>query len=253
MRFSLIFVILIFFAQSLVKSQDTNIYVVRGKIYDAETLKPIGYVLFVNKNKMLISQSDTSGRYRILMMQNDILNISCLGYKTIEWKLNPEDLNSKYVDKYFYLEPLTYSIGAVNIYAMRWKSLVYSVRNLEVQDKSQQKAIEEWINKVVEQEELNKLNPKVGIQIVLPTYSHLEKQQKKIQERMKIEELNRQANEKFNPEFVSKFTGLTGEDLKKFMNTFSFERDFILKTSEYDLAVIVKQIFEEYKNQKNNH
>lgn len=246
----IILVSLLLIVITSLKSQDTTIFVVRGKIFDGETLKPVGYVLFVNKNKMLISQSDTSGKYRILMMKNDILSISCLGYKTIEWTPTQEDLQSKFIEKYFYLEPITYSIGAINIYSMRWKSFVYNMKNVDVEDKSKQKAIQEWITKVVEDQELNKINPKIGIQIVIPTYSHLEIQQKKIQERMKIEELNRQANEKFNPELVSRVTGLQGDELKRFMNFFSFDRDFILKTSEYDLVIIVKQIFEEYQNQK---
>lgn len=247
----LIFASLILIFVTSLKSQDTTIFVIRGKIFDGETLKPVGYVLLVNKNKMLISQSDTSGKYRILMMKNDVLNISCLGYKTIEWTPNSEDLKSKYIEKYFYLEPETYSIGAVNIYALRWNLFVYSMKNIDVEDKSKQKAIQDWIAKVVDEQDLKNINPKIGIQIVIPTYSHLEIQQKKIRERIIIEELNRQANEKFNSELVSKITGLEGQELKKFMNYFSFDRDFILKTSEYDLVTIIKQIFEEYqKNQK---
>lgn len=233
------------------KAQDTTIYVVTGKIIDGETLTPVPYCLLLNTNKMFAAQSDTSGNYRILIMKGDEVKITCIGYVTTELKVDFSKAVNRRISQTVYLAPQTYPIGAVNIYSLRWKSLVYNVKNTNVEKDKNKEKIQNWVNNLVVEQNLTMLNPKSGIQIMLPTFSHFEKQQQKIENQMKIDEQNKLADEKFNSELVSQITGLKGNELSNFMRYCSFDRDFILRTSQYDLIIIIKDIYAEYKNQKN--
>lgn len=244
-----IFIYLLFLLISIpFFAQDTTIYIVSGKIIDAETLKPVPLVFLLNTSKMYGDQTDTSGKYRILMMEKDSLRISCIGYYSEYW--HPDfakaDANNK-IHIPIYVKPQTYPLGRINIYQTRWDAFVYDISKTEILEDETQKRLIKWISTIVDGEDLATLNMKAGIQIPLPIYTHREKQLKKIYKQQKIDELNKKAEQKFNKELVSNITKLQGEELNNFMKYCSFDRDFILKTSEYELIVIIKEIFEEYK------
>lgn len=247
---SLLFFVAFLFLIFLGQAQDTTIYTLKGKVLDGNELKPLTYVLVINKDKLFYTVSDTSGKFRILFMRNDQIQISIIGYKTLVWTATDEDLLSKTVEKVFLLEQQTYPIGAVNVFAIRWKTLVHNIKNFEEKPNEQQKMINQWLKTQLQNEAYFLKNPNTALVITLPLYTKLERQEQKIKERVKIEQLNKMAAEKFNENLVSRVTGLEGEELKKFMNYVTFDRDFILKTPDYDLIMIIKQIFEEYK-QKN--
>jgi hypothetical protein len=244
-------VLLIFIGTSLY-SQDSTVYVVSGKIIDAETLKPISSVFLINVPKIIGTQTDTAGKFRILMLKSDSIRISCIGYYTKYWKpdFTKADVKNR-INSVIYLTPQTYPIGAVNIYETRWKSFVYAIANTEIpEDKTQERLIK-WVNTVVNGENLKDINPVSGIQIPLPIHTHYEKQLTKIKRYQEIEKLNQEAEQKFNKELVATITGLKDEELDEFMKKYcSFDRDFILKTPEYDLILIVQDIFKEYESNK---
>jgi hypothetical protein len=229
-------------------AQDTTIYIVSGKIIDAETLKPVPLAFLLNTVKMYGEQTDTSGKYRILMMKNDSLRISCIGYYTEYWQPNfsDADVNNK-IDISIYVRPQTYPLGRIDIYQTRWDAFVYDISQTEILEDETQKRLIKWISTMVDGEDLATLSMKAGIQIPLPIHTHREKQLKKILRQQKIDELNKKAEQKFNKQLVSNITKLEGEELDEFMKYCSFDRDFILKTTEYEMIVIIQDIFEEYK------
>ncbi len=249
-KFTITILFLILFLSLM--SQDTTVYVVSGKIIDAETLKPVPSVFLINIPKFSGTQTDTSGKFRILMLKGDSLRISCIGYYTEYWKpdFSKADIKNR-ISEVIYIKPQTYEIGAINIYETRWKSFVYAIANTEVpQDQTQERLIT-WINTIVENENLDDLNPKTSIQIPLPIHTHYEKQLAKIQRYQDIERINQQVEQKFNKQLVATITGLQGDELDFFMTKYcSFDKDFILRTPEYDLIIIVQDIFKEYQSNK---
>ncbi len=246
MRKILLLFIVSFFA-IIIKAQDTTVYVVSGKIIDAETLKPASFVYLLNTSKRLATQSDTAGKFRILMMRNDKIRISSIGYKTQYWQPDFNKAKGSKIRTPIYIIPKTYKISAVNIYAARWKSFIYSTSKMDIEKDKYEKDMIEWVNEVVADQDLASQNIETGIRIPLPIRTHREKMLEKIDEQKRIDRLNAKAEAKYNAQFVSKITGLKGKELNDFMNYCSFDRDFILKTSEYELIVIVNDIYEEYK------
>lgn len=246
----ILFIFFMFFTAINVIAQDTTVYILIGKVIDVETNKPIPAATIVNVNKLFGMQTDTSGNYRILMTQKDSIKISCIGYHTIFWKPDFSKSIGGLISAPIIMEPKTYQIGKVDIYKLRWSAFVYEVSQTEIKEDEVQTRLIKWITKLVENEDLASINLKEGIQIPLPIVTSREKQLKKIYEQKKIDELNKQANEKFNPTFVSRITGLQDEELDDFMKYCSFERDFILKSSEYDLIVIIQDIYKEYQLKK---
>ncbi|MBN2894157.1 MAG: carboxypeptidase-like regulatory domain-containing protein [Bacteroidales bacterium] len=247
MKIRFIFLILILISGQLF-SQDSTIYVISGKVIDAETLKPVPLVFMLNTTKMHGANTDTSGKYRILMMKNDSIRISCIGYYTEYWQPDFSEANAQNkINTPIYIVPQTYPLGKIDIYQVRWESFVYDMSNLELQEDETQIRLIKWISRIVENEDLASINVKSGIQIPLPIYTSREKQLKKIKQQQRIDELNRQAEEKFNKQLVSNITKLEGPELDEFMKYCSFDRNFIIQSSEYELIVIIQDIFEEYK------
>ncbi len=244
-------IFLILFLLFAIKSytQDSTVYVVTGKVIDSESLKAIPSVLLVNTTKSYATSTDTSGKYRILMTRNDKIKISCIGYETENWKPDFSKSNSKnkITNEVIYLNPKTYEIGKVNIYQARWEAFVYNMANTNFEEKELDKRIIRWITKIVADEELSKAVAKSGIRIPLPISTHREKQLRMIAEQKKIDELNKIADKKFNKKLVADITQLEGQELDEFMNYCNFERNFVLSTSEYELIIIIQDIFKEYK------
>jgi len=235
----------------LAYSQDTTIYVVTGKIIDAETLQPIPRAYLLNTAKRFGTQTDNSGKFRILMMKNDSIRVSNIGFETESWYPDFSEAVGNKISTTIYLAPKTYSIGAVDIYATRWSSFLYAASQMEVEDDATQKRLVQWVESIVDAQDLSSQNLKGGLQIPLPIYTHREKMLKLIEQQKKIDELNMIADDKFNKNFVSRIVGLTGTELDEFMKVCVFDRDFIIRTSEYDLIIIVQDIYEEYKLNNN--
>lgn len=247
-----ILLLLIFVATSILSfSQDTSIYVVTGKVIDAETLQPIPMVYLLNTTKRYGAQTDTSGKYRILLMKNDKIKISSIGYNTEELDIDFSKAVGNKINETIYLIPKTYNIGAIDIYSTRWSSFLYAASQAEIEEDITQKKLIHWVETIVGDQDLSSQNLKGGIQIPLPIYTHREKMLRKIQEQQQIDQLNKMASQKFNKDFVSGIIGLDGAELDDFMRYCKFDRDFILRTSEYDLIIIIQDIYEEYKLIKN--
>jgi len=232
-------------------AQDTNIYIIVGKIIDAEELKPVPMAYIINTNRRTAVQTDTTGKFRILMDRFDNLKVSCIGYYTESIKPNfkSADKNNK-IEMVFYIKPQTYMIGKVDIYRLRWDAFIYDISQTELEEDEKTERITKWFAEIIDNEDLEKINVESGIRIPMPIYTHREKQLKKIKTQQKIDELNKIAEAKFNKELVAEITKLDGKELDDFMKYCSFERDFVIQTSEYDLIVIIMDIFKEYQKKQ---
>jgi len=246
MRKSLLF-ILFSLIVSLLSAQDSNIVIITGKVIDAESLTPVASVFLFNTSKSFGAQSDTAGKYRVLMLKEDSIRVSCIGYYTEYWRPDFSNIKNGKIEQTIYLKPQTYMLGAVDIFATRWKAFAYEVLNTEVRENEVEKRIIKWFNETVDGEDLSNINPKAGIRIPLPIFTHREQQLKKIKEQQKIFKLDQQAKQKYNKQFISDITKLKGKELDKFMKYCTLDRDFILRTSEYELIIIVNDIFLEYQ------
>ena len=225
-----------------------KVYYVSGQVINKQTGKPVSYVLVVNINKGNGTQTDTLGRFLITMTKNDTLRFSSIGFKTQYFTLADKNPKSKKYKTTIELEPRVYNLPGVDIYAVRWKAFVYEVAHTKVEKDETQERIKVWFNKAVSTQDLKALTQAArGVGFVFGGKTKYERQLAKIQKMKTYEQQQQEIEHKFNPQLVSTITGLHGKDLDKFMEYLNFDRDFILKTPEYDLIVIIKQIYKEYK------
>ncbi len=225
-----------------------RVYYVSGRILDEETKKPVPYVLVVNIKKGNATQSDTAGRFLIAMTRNDTLRLSCLGYKTQYWTLSDKNPRHKHFQSTIYMTKRVYKLPAVDVFAVRWKIFVYQVAHTQVEKDQTQQQIQVWIDKAISKEDLRALTvASRGVGFVFGGKTKYEKQLQKMKKIQHYAEMEKRIEQKFNPQIVSTVTGLQGKELEKFMDYLNFDRDFILKTPQYDLVMIIKQIYDEYK------
>ncbi len=225
-----------------------KVYYVNGVVKNKQTGKPVPYVLVVNINKGNGTQTDTAGRFLITMTKDDTLRFSSIGYETVYWTLADKNPRSRHVTAEIEMQPRVYNLPGVNIYAVRWKAFVYEIAHTEVKKDETQERIKLWFSKAVPQEDLKALTQAAhGVGFVIGGKTKYEKELEKMKKLQSYEQIEKKVNEKFNPQLVSKITGLKGKELERFMDYLNFDRDFILETPEYDLIVIIKQIYEEYK------
>ena len=248
MRRILLLLFFLFIGLSLYSQLFERVYYVSGVVLDNETNEPVPYILVVNIKKGNATQTDTAGRFLIAMTKKDSLRFSSLGYKTLYWTLADKDVKHKQYETTIYMEKKIYDLPAVNVFAVRWKAFVYQIAHTKVEKDETQERIKVWIDKTISQEDLKALTvASRGVGFVFGGKTRYEKQLQQLKQMQKYEAIEKRIKEKFNPQIVSTITGLEGEELDKFMEYLDFDREFILKTSQYDLVTIIKQIYDEYK------
>ncbi len=225
-----------------------KVYYVSGKVVDAETGKPIPYVLVVNVKKGNGTQTDTAGRFLITMTKNDSLRFSSIGYHTLYWTLADKNVRSKRYNTEIKLTPKVYNLPQVDVFAVRWKAFVYEIAHTKVEKNEAEERLKIWFDRAISEEDLKALTiASRGVGFVIGGKTKYEKQLQQMQQMQRLEEIEKRVQQKFNPQLVSTITGLKGKELEQFMDYLDFDHDFILKTPEYDLITIIKQIYEEYK------
>ena len=245
----ILFVLAIMFFWSVSYGQlFERVYYVSGKVIDEQTQKPIPYVLVVNVKKGNATQTDTAGRFLIAMTKNDSLRLSCLGHKTVYWSLAGKKPKHKHFEVTIYMTRRVYQLPSVDVFAVRWKTFVYQIAHAQVEKDKTQEQIQVWINKAISKEDLRALTvASRGVGFVFGGKTKYEKQLEQMKKIERYAQMEKRIHQKFNPQIVSTITGLKGKELEKFMDYLNFDRDFILETPQYDLVIIIKQIYDEYK------
>jgi len=232
-----------------------KIYQVRGSLTDTEG-KAVQFAHVVNINKRAACISDTAGRFRVLMLKNDTIKISCLGYDISGFTISGLNLDDDTSDNIIeigniVLKEKTYELEMISVYKERWKSFVYDWQQEEPEETPYyEKKIEHWKTNLVEINELKQLataSRGVGFGMGFLFDRKQRKAMEKVNEDKRQETLNKEAEAKYNPEIVAEITGMSIDEARKFMDHFKLDRDFILRRNDYDLYLIIKQLYKEYK------
>ena len=234
-----------------------KVYEVRGTLVNTDD-EVVQFAHVVNINRSSACISDTEGRFRMLMMRQDTVKISCLGYEITGFSIQNLDIGE---DDYVVeigditLQPRLYELSTVSVYAERWRSSLSDYEQVPVKEEPYYvKTIETWKNNLIDVRELQELRRgTLGVGISFdPAARKRRKAEQKIAEFKRQEELNQAAYEKYNPSIVAELTGMSHEEATKFIEHFRLDRDFILSKNDYDLCLIINQLYKEYsKNQHN--
>ena len=234
-----------------------RVYEVRGHIVNPDG-HAVQFAHVVNINKSSACISDTAGRFRILMLQTDTVKVSCIGYEISGFSIRnleiPEDEHVVDIGD-IELLPRLYELSTVSVYAERWKSFLYDYEQVPIKEEPYYvENIENWKKNLIDVRELQELRRgALGVGISFdPAARKRRKAEQKIAEFQRQEELNQAAYEKYNPSIVAEITGMSHEDATKFIQHFKLDRDFILSRNDYDLYLIITQLYKEYSKIQHN-
>jgi len=234
-----------------VLAQNTDaVFELQGKIIDSNSKKPVPFAHIINAKKGQATVSDTAGYFKILMLRNDTIKISCVGYEVgYFWLI--DNFDDKKQELTILLVPKIYNIKQINVYEERLKNFAYEFENTEIEQDKTKKRLETLIQNMIPQQEIMLIGAASrGIGFPINYKTRRDKSLEKVEELKRQDELNKLAEQKFNKDLVKKITGLDGTQLDDFYTYCKFDRDFILQRNEYDLIIIVKELFDIYKEEK---
>lgn len=232
-----------------------KVYEVRGTLINPDG-DAVQFAHIVNINRSSACISDTEGRFRMLMVRTDTVKVSCIGYEITGFAISELDFcDDETVVELgeITLQPRLYELSTINIYAERWRSFLYDYEQVPIKEEPYYMAtIETWKKNLIDVRELQELRRgTLGVGISFDAAARKRrKAEKKIAEFKRQEELNEAAYQKYNPTIVAEITGMSHEDATKFIEHFRLDRDFILTRNDYDLYLIITQLYKEYS--KNN-
>ncbi|MBP5502085.1 MAG: carboxypeptidase regulatory-like domain-containing protein [Bacteroidales bacterium] len=229
-----------------------QVFEVRGRILDDKG-KPVQFAHLINLKKATGTLSDTAGRFRILMVTSDTIKITCLGFEDAGFVLTGQNVTpdiTQVTISDIVLKTRIYELGTVNVFSERWNSFLYDYTH-QAEPKSDTRTIESWFKNIINPEIVRQISASasVGIPISNPNRRRM-KADKQISKFEYQEELSREANERYNPQVVASITGISEEEAAKFIQYCHLSREYILQKSDYDLYIIISQLYKEYQKIK---
>jgi len=245
--------LLFFLSAAVICSAQEKIYSVTGRLCDTSG-SPVQFAHVVNMKKRTACISNQEGVFRLLMMKTDTIKISCLGFETAGFTLqslmmDEEEEKSSHADiGIIILKPKTFEHEVISVYAERWKAFVYEWSQIDPEEEPEYvDQIETWKSNLIDLNELKQITQAAnGIGIPFGGDRKRKKAEAKINEDKRQTALDNEAAEKYNSKIVADITGMSIEEAEKFMLHFKLDRDFILRRNDYDLYMIIKQLYKEY-------
>ncbi|UII24499.1 carboxypeptidase-like regulatory domain-containing protein [Fulvivirga maritima] len=223
-------------------SQDNNIEIT-GKIIEAESHDAVPYVHVVNKasNKGVIS--NTEGRFWITMDKTDTLVFSSIGFEPYAYALR-ENIQTNKIELTIELNTSTMELQPVKVFAYRdEKALKQAILNMQTPiAKDNETSV--MLNTTTRPKWTK---PDGGISLGGPIsaiynkVSREAKEKKKLQQYQKAYDNQLLAKEKYNKRVVIELTGLPEDKVEDFMVYCELKENFIVNSSEYEIAVAVNQ------------
>lgn len=225
---------------------------INGIIYDAQTNERVPFVHIIDVGNNKGTSADDNGNFSFSCNLNDSIRFTAIGYEdyhiTVHDSLNSDDFIV------VRLKPKTYLLQSLDFYGndpmkgFYLKDIERDTINLGTKGtrpgsgywngtssggSGYVTAFANLFNRHHKQEK------KLGK--ILAEEERMQQMQKAEQER------NRQLEEKYNDELVSRITDLEGHELMEFMSKYRPTDLFILKSTEYEIALQIVHSFREYR------
>lgn len=248
-----IYIIPLLFIFSAVAGQDhTSPEKIRmiGVIYDARTSERLPFVHIINIKRNSGTSADDNGNFAFYTFKGDSLRFTAVGYTDHYMFLDDSISDGAY--QVIRMEPKAYLLESMDFYAndpMKGFYLKDIPRDtIRIGGSSGNRGGSYW-----------NVLPNGGsgyITAFANLFSKRAKEEKKLQQILEEERIlklreeeeqlrQKTSEEKYNQELVQRITGLKGEELDDFMSEFRPSRGFILRATNYEIAL---QIVESYRN-----
>jgi len=240
----------------ILAGQDTRLH---GRIMEGDTRRPVQFAHVHNFSSRQAVFSDTSGFFHIPAKAGDTLVFSAVGFYYSTTIVSDSLLSNPFFGT-FRMSPRIYEIDEARVYALgtyeqfkqRFISLDLSKNKTEMLRRSLQHEAVTAAREADRMEQEKKMVEGGGVRLLsVPILTPEEKQMLKLKEIMANESQKNRVYKKYNPDIIKKATGMVDDDeVIAFMTFCNFSDDYILKTSEYDLVVMIVKKYEEFRRMK---
>lgn len=198
---------------------------------------PIDGVHILNTNTNVLSISDKSGFFSIAMHKSHVLRISAIGFKTYYYSLKNEQ---------------DYDLGYVKIIL---QTVTIGLKNIDIVATEEARSKNMFRPKPIpapfsfgyqgEQHEVkaSALNP---ISLLYNWLSKEGKQNKKLVELLKQEEVQKLVANRYESELIWQLTGFAGKELERFKAHCNLSDYFVANASDYEFLLRIKNCYNSY-------
>lgn len=221
-----------------------------GTIVDSQSRAPLAFVHVYTASYRHGTISDAMGQFTLSFTKPDTLIFSSVGYESQRLAFSAED-KGDFREVTIQMHQKTYQLDPVQVTAYpSIEQFKQDILNVEVTEAEEFKLnIPKGARLPPEGPGDVNLNPSVSFGgPVTALYNAFSRETK---ERKKLEALRERASNfhdidaKYNIDVVRRVTNLDEEGAKRFMEYCKFEDEFILKSSEYELAVAMLKCLDE--------
>jgi hypothetical protein len=202
----------------------------QGIVTDAATGKPLFPVTIVNLTTQQVTTTKENGFYTIPAKAGETVAFTFIGYKAVER-----------------VKPTSVIIATLNI---RMEPTEYRLRELKIRPGHLTKYQIDSLERV--QTYKIQLQRRPPSALVSPASALAEKFSKKAKRTYQFQkdfaagEIEKFVDTRYTPELVSSLTGLTGDSLGHFMNTFPMPYDFARTASELELQMWIRNNYKQW-------
>ena len=228
----------------------------RGKVVDFVTYQPLSNTCIHNISSGLMTFSNPSGDFAMLIKKTDTLAISRVGYDMEMFTINDTLYNTKQRIT-FRLIMRSIMLREVTIYAMKpypmfIQDLVKTGTQRKIEVPGMEISMEEKTKAKNEKDAGNLLR---GTPLAHPItylyerFSHKGKMNRMYASLMENQQEVMRLSQKYNPEIVTRITRLQGEQLEDFMLYCSFTYYTLITSTDLQIEKMIADKFVQYKKE----
>lgn len=227
------------------------------RLLDLVTHLPIAHAHIVLLAKRQGTISNEQGFFRVSIGRADTLTVSAVGYRRLNFNC-VEGVEGTDETQIIYLHPESYSIDSVAI--VRYKSYYNFIRDVATneipltEEEQRKEKLTQIINDVNTDSLIMPVQYPYEVQYLKIASKTLyfgedwySKQRKKIGRKKKSDQKMRPIHAIISAEGIERLTGLQQEQAIEFLVFCDFSKRFLENSTEYEVAKVVLDRFEEYK------
>ena len=220
--------------------------VIRGRIVDLYTKKPVQSVHVVNLTTLKASNTDENGFFYLEAALGDSLYISCVGYSNETVRVSENTMNREYTS--FYITPAVYELGDVVVRGNHLTGILeVDVRSLDPVVSEKPVALANLkTSDQIDKSAARRLNPFNPVEFVNHFFSNDRKIKKMIQE----DEVATMLAERYDRDFLKKSLGLTQEQIDELLIYCQQDPKWVRHASDLELLQVLRKCKEEMDAKK---
>ncbi len=208
----------------------------KGIVTDGESSKPVAGAIVTNQATQQSTNTDEEGNFLLLARSGDIISVSFHGYHTIQRTATPGVL-------------MHFELRSISV-----KLPDYEVRGLTPFQKDSLEMTELYSKELSKK----KINPSVSfggglivsglIGAPVQRLSRSYKRNKRFKENLKKDMEQKYIDTRYTPVLTSALTGLSGDSLGLFMNTYPMNYTFARTAGDLELKAWIRNNYKEYSS-----